>query len=764
MYSLILISLLITLQSLFVRLVSSGWSPLANLLSIQIRSLAYLFLRWIPAHHLPIAIPSIFAFYCLAWSRHHSQLKNSYLEEQPDDDEDEEEEEEDDIRHDGPSTSSSDPSTNQPAPSTSKDTPPPSISKSKKNKKSKANILQPAPIDPTASTETDSLILKPPSSNKKIHGSQRAKKNRNQPSSHPIKSFFKSIVGLSTSNTSANKFTLLVNTIMTLFCFDATFRTTVFDGQEDLSFSRVGAVGETWVKVHARIPPITTHPSSPEEEVQEPAPVGAQLVYRPMKPIGNWIMGPTLIPTNRTDWNTIGKIENLIPGNAYEYRLNLLESVKEPHPFFDAVGHFQTAPDSSNLSNPKADGGSFTFAYSSCIKPGFPYNPFRNQLHNDGAEQLAEMARKLKLDFVLFLGDFIYIDSPIYLGNSIHHYWRKYRQSFSTPGWRKLIQFTRTIHIYDDHEIYNDWAGNGNDTNEIFEPANKAYRDYLGEGNFDGPGKGENYYWFRYGDAAFFVWDCRRYRSSNEQLDDQFKTMLGHEQKQVFLSWLDAVNTTVTFKFVVSSTPFMSLWLGPDGGVDTWAGFLTERSELMDVMQFVPNLIVLSGDRHEFAAASIRETVVEFSTSPLNQFWLPVRTLSQENGLGKTGEDKLLKYIPNGIHKFSTLNVDCRDPKKPVVNFQLYIDDELSWELKYEGKPVKEEPKQLGQLLPTWDQFLNLIKRPIRWFSDSDARPPSLTPSFPDEPTSEPLLEASSEDHEPHQPPENLPRPIDDEL
>jgi hypothetical protein len=55
------------------------------------------------------------------------------------------------------------------------------------------------------------------------------------------------------------------------------------------------------------------------------------------------------------------------------------------------------------------------------------------------------------------------------------------------------------------------------------------------------------------------------------------------------------VNTTVTFKFVVSSTPFMSLWLGPDGGVDTWAGFLTERSELMDSMQFVPNLIVLSG-------------------------------------------------------------------------------------------------------------------------------------------------------------------------
>lgn len=36
----------------------------------------------------------------------------------------------------------------------------------------------------------------------------------------------------------------------------------------------------------------------------------------------------------------------------------------------------------------------------------------------------------------------------------------------------------------------------------------------------------------------------------------------------------------------------------------------------------------------------------------------------------------------SGIHKFSTLNVDCRDPKKPEVNFQLFIDEKLSWELR----------------------------------------------------------------------------------
>jgi alkaline phosphatase D len=36
------------------------------------------------------------------------------------------------------------------------------------------------------------------------------------------------------------------------------------------------------------------------------------------------------------------------------------------------------------------------------------------------------------------------------------------------------------------------------------------------------------------------------------------------------------------------------------------------------------SIIFISGDRHEFAAAIIREKVLDFSISPLNQFYLPV--------------------------------------------------------------------------------------------------------------------------------------------
>jgi hypothetical protein len=87
----------------------------------------------------------------------------------------------------------------------------------------------------------------------------------------------------------------------------------------------------------------------------------------------------------------------------------------------------------------------------------------------------------------------------------------------------------------------------------------------------------------RIGDSAFFVWDTRRYRSDNAAEDDESKTMLGLKQREDFYDWVarvssftvrgqnecsqlsvrdhvEQVNETVTWKFVVSSVPVMSLW------------------------------------------------------------------------------------------------------------------------------------------------------------------------------------------------------------
>lgn len=73
----------------------------------------------------------------------------------------------------------------------------------------------------------------------------------------------------------------------------------------------------------------------------------------------------------------------------------------------------------------------------------------------------------------------------------------------------------------------------------------------------------------------------------------------------------------------------MRLWEGPDRFIlpDTWTSFQHERRELLDVMQYVPkcvlfcalgrleklltrmySVVVISGDKHEFAAATLRES------------------------------------------------------------------------------------------------------------------------------------------------------------
>jgi alkaline phosphatase D len=61
---------------------------------------------------------------------------------------------------------------------------------------------------------------------------------------------------------------------------------------------------------------------------------------------------------------------------------------------------------------------------------------------------------------VLFLGDFIYIDLPIPLGWDADTYSAAHRQVYASPSWSSRLRATLWIHVYDDHEITNDWAGN----------------------------------------------------------------------------------------------------------------------------------------------------------------------------------------------------------------------------------------------------------------------------------------------------------------
>lgn len=109
-------------------------------------------------------------------------------------------------------------------------------------------------------------------------------------------------------------------------------------------------------------------------------------------------------------------------------------------------------------------------------------------------------------------------------------------------------------------------------------------------------------------------------------IDESARTMLGDIQLAALHSWVAEANRTATWKFVVSSVPLTAMWKGLDGHVDLWAGYMKERKTVLNLLGSVPNVVVLTGDRHEFVAVEFprgKYVVREFSTSPLNQCELP---------------------------------------------------------------------------------------------------------------------------------------------
>jgi len=247
--------------------------------------------------------------------------------------------------------------------------------------------------------------------------------------------------------------------------------------------------------------------------------------------------------------------------------------------------------------------------------------------------------------------------------------------------------------------------------------------------------------------------------------------MLGEDQLSGLLDWLGKANTTATFKFIVSSVPFTSLW-GHDAQYDSWAGFVNEKNILLDAMHSVSNVFVLSGDRHEFASieftapAGSQHKVIEFSTSPLSMFYIPLfrtlsaqsteiitrthrkqtieKTLAPEDAKFKGADEssleiipssesevnveviteevpkeRVLKYIPYGNYKWSSIEIDTRNPQRPTLKLEVMIDGKPSHHQEVVATPVKlQGSNALGAFVTSnmKDILKKIGMQPSKWF------------------------------------------------
>ena len=314
-------------------------------------------------------------------------------------------------------------------------------------------------------------------------------------------------------------------------------------------------------------------------------------------------------------------LQHLQPSTDYWYRFKQGDALS-------VVGHTRTAPALN------ADVRQLRIALSSCQH----YEQGLFVAHQDIAQQ--------QLDFVLFMGDYIYESSnPQYAvrqhkgdePKTLTEYRERYEQYKRDP----MLQAAHAAHpwvlMWDDHEVVNDYANDQDrkytDPQQMLKRRAAAYQAYfehqpllLGPDAKD-PASMRLYDQLSWGKLAD-VWtlDCRQYRSAQacrdpvrgggrmvvqcDELSDPSRSMLGQAQE----AWLSASLSASkrTWKLVAQATQISSTSVPTPGGRaywnDAWDGYPEARKRLLQTVvdAKLKNVVTLGGDVHCNVAANLR--------------------------------------------------------------------------------------------------------------------------------------------------------------
>jgi alkaline phosphatase D len=314
-------------------------------------------------------------------------------------------------------------------------------------------------------------------------------------------------------------------------------------------------------------------------------------------------------------------VQRLQPSTDYWYRF----SQGDAH---STVGHTRTAPALN------ADVRELRVALSSC------------QHYEQGQFIAHDEIAKQKLDFVLFMGDYIYESSNAQYAIRKHNgeepkTLAQYRERYEQYKRDPMLQAAHAAHpwvlMWDDHEVVNDYANdqdrNYTDPQQMLLRRAAAYQAYfehqpvlLGP-DVNTPSNMRLYDQLSWGKLAD-VWtlDCRQYRSAQacrdpvrgggrmvvqcDELTDANRTMLGHAQER----WLtDSLSQSKRqWKLVAQATQISSTSIPTPVGRsywnDAWDGYPEARKRLLQTVvdAKLKNVVTLGGDVHCNVAANLR--------------------------------------------------------------------------------------------------------------------------------------------------------------
>ncbi len=314
-------------------------------------------------------------------------------------------------------------------------------------------------------------------------------------------------------------------------------------------------------------------------------------------------------------------VQQLQPSTDYWYRFTQGDAIS-------TVGHTRTAPALN------ADVRELRIALSSCQH----YEQGQYIAHAEIAQQ--------QLDFVLFMGDYIYESSNSQYALRKHNGeepkpLQQYRDRYEQYKRDPMLQAAHAAHpwvrMWDDHEVVNDYANDQDrqytDPQQVLLRRAAAYQAYfehqpllLGPDK-DNPASMRLYDQLSWGKLAD-VWtlDCRQYRSSQacrdpvrgggrmvvqcDELSDPSRTMLGNEQERWITESLR--HSKRQWKLVAQATQISSTSVPAPVGRsywnDAWDGYPEARKRLLQTVvdAKLNNVVTLGGDVHCNVAANLR--------------------------------------------------------------------------------------------------------------------------------------------------------------
>jgi alkaline phosphatase D len=306
------------------------------------------------------------------------------------------------------------------------------------------------------------------------------------------------------------------------------------------------------------------------------------------------VVAHTTVPTGRGVNGALkARVGGLQPHTEYYY---VWESGTNVSP----IGRTRTAP-------PPDAAQPLSFGVSSCQNYGSGYFSAH-----------ANAASIPDMDLYLFLGDYIYetksrrdaLRGDDIQAVDLQSYRAKYALYRSDSSLRELHRIHPVAHIWDDHEVENNYSDNNPAPSLAQRYAGyRAAFEWLPRMSFPRD-RHRIYRKLSFGALAdVFLTDQRQYRTGNN--DGQARHLLGDAQMNWLIGALKA--SRATWKIIANEVVMASIDYGGSRNFDAWDGYAGDRAQLLGEIERagIDNVVVLTGDAHVFMCSLLSS---DFST------------------------------------------------------------------------------------------------------------------------------------------------------